>query len=78
MLYDGESVREVLYGVLLICMERRFAICSVDWCRLAAKEKGEPFDSPFFFIYMIYYTYFGSSYTKLFSDYSVGSVSVIS
>lgn len=24
----------------------------VDWCRLAAEEKGESFDSPFFFIYI--------------------------
>ena len=23
------------------------------WCRLAAKEKGESFDSPFFFIYKV-------------------------
>lgn len=38
MLYDGEFVREVLQGVLLVFMG----------CRLAAKEKGESFDSPFF------------------------------
>lgn len=25
----------------------------VGWCRLAAKEKGESFDSPFFFIYKL-------------------------
>ena len=50
MLYDGESVREVLQDVLLICMGRRLAIYLVDWCRLAAKEKGESKDSPFFFI----------------------------
>ena len=49
MLYDGEFVREVLQGVLLICMVRRLATCLVDWCRLAAKEKDESFDSPFFF-----------------------------
>ena len=50
MLYDGEFVREVLQDVLLIGMERRLAICLLDWCRLAAKENGESFDSPFFFI----------------------------
>ena len=50
MLYDGEFVREVLYGVLLKCMWMRLAICLVDWCRLAAKEKGESYDSPFLFI----------------------------
>jgi hypothetical protein len=44
MLYDGESVRKVLQGVLLICMVRRLAICLVDWCRLATEEKGESFD----------------------------------
>lgn len=47
MLYDGESVREVLQDVLLICMGRRLATCWADWCKLAAKEKGESFDSPF-------------------------------
>lgn len=34
-------------------MVRRLAICLVGWCRLAAKEKGESFDSPFFFIYKL-------------------------
>lgn len=53
MLYDGEFVREVLQGVLLICMGRRLVICLVGWCRLAAKKKGESFDSPFFFIYKL-------------------------
>lgn len=53
MLYDGLSVREVFYGVLLKCMEKRLAICLVDWCRLAAKEKGESIDSLFFFVYEV-------------------------
>ena len=30
MLYDGEFVREVLQGVLLICMEKKLAVCLVD------------------------------------------------
>lgn len=55
MLYDGESVREVLQGVLLMCIGKRLAICLVDWCRLATEEKGESFDSPFFFIYKCLY-----------------------
>ena len=55
MLYDGEFVREVLQGVLLICMVRRLAICLVDWYRLATEEKGESFDSSFFFIYRCLY-----------------------
>lgn len=38
MLYDWESVREVLQGVLLICMGKRLAIYLVDWCRLATEE----------------------------------------
>lgn len=50
MLYDGEFVRAVLQGVLLMCMGRRFAIYLVDWCRLATEEKGESFDSPFLYL----------------------------
>lgn len=51
MLYDGEFVREVLQGVLLICMGKKLATCLVDWCRLAAKERGNAKHHPLIRIY---------------------------
>ena len=39
MLYDGESVREVLQDVWLICIGRRFATCLVGWCGLLQNKR---------------------------------------
>ena len=69
-------MREVLQDVLLICTGRRFVICLVDWCRLAAKEKGESKDSPFFFIYELRDLEFSqkkASRTKYFTYWSATS-----